>query len=78
VYAVKGATVALGAMRGAARMVGDLKTAGVAGKGLICLVSSTSSQVCSFDMGVVHVLRACQTAKPVRARVFARSCLQLP
>jgi len=29
-----------------------------------------------LNMGVAYVLRACQTAKPVRARVFAPTCLQ--
>jgi len=53
---VKGGTVALGAMRGAARMVGDWQTAGVAARGLICLVSSTSWRGGSVDMGVVYVL----------------------
>ena len=30
---------------------------------------------CPRPVGFVYVLRACQTAKPVRARVFARTCL---
>ena len=38
---MKGGTVALGAMRGAAKMVGEGQAAGAAVRGLICLVFST-------------------------------------
>jgi len=31
---------------------------------------------CPRPAGIVHVIRACQTAKPVRARVLARTCRQ--
>jgi len=34
-------------------------------------------QVCSFDTGVVYLLRACQTVMPAQAKVFARTYLKI-